>query len=282
MSDNIGSDSSTLPPEDLEANIVVPEHSMWERNDSKNKVNSLRISSENKDDVPLWLITFTDVMALMLTFFVLLYSMSVPQEDKWEVMSTAMTQKVEVFDAKAFSAGSQDVISIDKISTSKALDLHYLKTLTANLLKEKGIEDVLLIENRERVIISLPSELLFDTGTDYIGIEGKQLLFELGGILTRIKNRIEVVGHSDPRPINNTKGRYATNWELSLARAASVSSMLKTVGYDRPVTIRGLSSARFDELPDTIEEEKRLSLSRRVDIMVMDDAGYRKNAFDIK
>jgi len=280
MSDDAGLSSEEQNEDALDA-VVVPEHSLLGRYEYDRGI-VRQTGRDNSDNVPLWLVTFTDVMALMLTFFVLLYSMSAPQEEKWEAMSMALMQKPEVFDAKTFSAASQDVISIDKVSTSKALDLSYLMSLTAKLLKEKNIENVVLIENNERFIISLPSELLFDSGTDYIGIEGKKLLFELGGILTRIKNRIEVVGHSDPRPINSEDGKYASNWELSLGRAASVSSMLKTVGYDRPVTIRGVSSARFDELPLAMDEQQRLALSRRVDIMVMDDDGYRKNAFDVK
>ncbi len=241
----------------------------------------IRKTSCDESKVPLWLITFTDVMALMLTFFVLLYSMSVLQEDKWEDMSRALTYKQNQFDAAAFNAGSQDVISIDKIDKRKALELGYIKTLISNLLKQKKIDDVLLIENDKRLIISLPSELLFKSGKADIGANGKRVVFEIGGILSRVKNRIEVVGHTDPRPITSDSGVYTTNWQLSLARAAAVSRVLRDVGYDRDMTVRGVSSARFDALPDHMSEDDKYALSRRVDIVVMNDSGYRKNAFDV-
>lgn len=242
----------------------------------------IRKTDGDKSKVPLWLITFTDVMALMLTFFVLLYSMSSPQEEKWEDITNALTYKSNAFDAAAFNAGSQDVISLDKIDKTRALEIGYVKVLIAGLLKQRNIENVLLIENEKRLVVSLPSELLFKSGKADMGAEGKKIIFELGGVLSRVKNRIEVIGHSDPRPITAAAGTFATNWELSLARATSVSRVLRDVGYDRDMTVRGVSSARFDELPEDLPEDERYALSRRVDIVVMDDDGYRRNAFDIR
>ncbi len=239
----------------------------------------IRKSDTEGEKVPLWLITFTDVMALMLTFFVLLYAMSEPQEEKWDNITRGLSSKFEQFDAKTFNAGSQDVINIDKISTSKALPLTYLKTLTAELMKEKNIEGVSITENGKRLVISLPSELLFNVGAAEISLEGKKLLYTLGDILSRIKNNIEITGHSDPTPMN-ADARFTNNWQLSLARAAAVASMFRSIGYDRAMTVRGLSSGRFDEMPQDLSQEKKFELSRRVDIIVLDHDGYRFNAFN--
>lgn len=241
----------------------------------------IRKGDADGSKVPLWLITFTDVMALMLTFFVLLYSMSTPREQEWEKVSKGLTQKSNLFNAANYRAGSQDAISIDKVNSSRALDLGYIKTLMGSLLAQKQIKGVVLIENEKRLVISLPSDLLFKSGQVEIGEQGKEVLFEVGGVLTRVKNHIEVIGHSDPVPVNSSKGIYKTNWQLSLARAASVAFILEDVGYDRDIVIRGLSSARFDELPKELPQEERYALSRRVDIVIMRGKGYRMNAFDM-
>ncbi len=235
-----------------------------------------------KKKAPLWLITFTDVMALMLTFFVLLYSMAVPQEEKWEDISSAISSHFTKFTAKPYNMGSQDVVDIDKINKSSALDLSYLKAIISNLLKSRGIENVLIFQNEGRLVLSLPSELLFESGQANIKLEGKEALFSLGGALTRIKNRIEIVGNTDPAPIKAGRGNYKTNWELSLARGVSVASVIKEAGYKRPVTVRGVSSARFDELSEDIPEDKRYSLARRVDIIIMNDSGFNEKFYSIK
>ncbi len=242
----------------------------------------IRKSENDNQKAPLWLITFTDVMALMLTFFVLLYAMSVPEPEKWKAISVSLGSKFKDEGAKPYNMGSQDVISIDKISSSKALDLSYLKVLVANLLKSKGIEDVLIFQNANRLIISLPSELLFESGSASMNLQGKKMLFSLGGALSRVKNRIEIVGHTDPQPITSSRGDYKTNWELSLARSSAVASILREVGYDRHITVKGASSARYDELSEDIDEDKRHDLSRRVDIILMDDAGFRAKLYSLQ
>lgn len=231
-----------------------------------------------QDKAPLWLITFTDIMALMLTFFVLLYSMSVPQEDKWKDVSEALSTKFNDSYTKSSRSGAQDTIEIDKIDKSRALNLTYLRTLVNSLLKSKNIEGATVFRNGDRLIVSLPSDLLFASGESTINLEGKKALFTIGGALTRVKNRIEIVGHTDPTPMSGN-GVYKTNWELSLARGAAVAAMLKEVGYERPITVRGLSSGRYDEMSQDAPQEQRYSMARRVDIILMQDDGTRRKFY---
>ena len=229
---------------------------------------------KQEEPPPLWLITFTDIMALMLTFFVLLYSMSIPEVQKWEELTSSINKGFSKFYSPQQFAGAQDTISIDKIDRSEALNLDYLRGLIEEKVRESDtLDDVVIITGVDRLIISMPENLLFEAGQDQVKTEGKRALFSLGGLLARIRNRIEVVGHSDPRPITKQESKFSSNWELSLSRAANVSAILKQVGYRRDVITRGMSSARYDEISDTVPEEKRLDLSRRVDIVVMKDDG---------
>jgi len=235
--------------------------------------------ADNADESapPLWLITFTDIMALMLTFFVLLYSMSVPEVEKWDEMTSSINKGFSKFYSPESFAGAQDTISIEKIDRSEALNLNYLRGLVEAKIKEdKILSDVVVIEGANKLIISMPENLLFEGGDDTVKLEGKKALFALGGLLARIRNRIEIAGHSDPRPITNENSRFSSNWELSLSRAIQVSNILTQVGYRRNMITRGMSSARYDEIPETVPEQQRLDLSRRVDIVVMrDDGGSR-------
>ncbi len=225
----------------------------------------------------LWLITFTDVMALMLTFFVMLYSMSVPEEEKWEDVTSALTISFRQFESPKWYHGPQDTISIEKLDFSRALDLKYLEALVSEIIeKDEKLQNVVIIPQKDRLILSLPTELLFKSGQSDVTAKGKRSLFSLGGPLSRIRNRVEVIGHADPRPIQSEGGRFSSNWELSLSRAANVASVLENVGYVRPIIVRGLSSARYDELPEDVPEDERLSLSRRVDVVIMKDDGSRR------
>lgn len=282
MADNLDAEINTNDENSLDIDVEEVRDKDLSTKQKDYYPSIVRKQDDNVQTVPLWLITFTDVMALMLTFFVLLYSMSVPVEEKWEEVSNSFSSKFNSEEAKPHNAGSQDVIDIDRIDKSRALSLKYLKALVKNMLKNNGVDNVIIFENNKRLVISLPSELLFKNGSAQIGLEGKKLLFALGGALSRVKNRIEIAGHTDPRPITGNNGPYRNNWELSMARSASVSVILKDVGYTRDITIRGLSSARFDEMSDKAPENERYDFSRRVDIILMNDDGFRTKFYDLQ
>lgn len=230
--------------------------------------------------VPLWLITFTDIMALMLTFFVLLYSMSVPLEEDWEEFTSAMNKGLSKFQSPEWYQGPQDTVNIDKLDFSRALDLDYLESLVRELMvSNERLSNIVVIPQKTRLVLSLPSDLLFEAGQAEVTTKGKRALFAIGGPLSRIRNRIEVIGHADPRPVQSQNSRFSSNWELSLARAANVSAVLENVGYARPIIVRGLSSARYDELPGDLGREERLDLARRVDVVIMKDDGSQRLLF---
>lgn len=239
-----------------------------------------RRMGDNGGSPSMWLISFTDVMALMLTFFVLLFAMSNPKQEEWEDFTQNIQKNFKKFHGKELNRGKEDAINIAKINFSQALDLNYLKALMDNLLEqEPSLQVARLIDNGDSLIISLPHDLLFEVGQASVKSQANKALFTIAGTLGRIKNRIEIVGHTDPRLVSDSQ--FPSNWELSLARAANVAAVLENVGYEKSITIRGHASGRFDDIPETVSVAERLDLSRRVDIVVMEDDGRRTKLFDI-
>ncbi|MCD8570273.1 MAG: OmpA family protein [Alphaproteobacteria bacterium] len=243
------------------------------------------VSKEEQDKkVALWLVTFTDIMALMLTFFVLLYTMSSPKEQEWTQMTAALGRDLGRQFAPPANRGTQDTINIDKVDFSKALDLSYLGVLLKETLKNNPqAEGIMMINRGDRLIVSMPDSLLFDAGQADVLDSGRKTLFAMGEALAKMRNAIEIVGHADPRPVGvNPSAAYGNNWELSLARATNVAALIESTGYSRPMTVRGMSSARYDELPQDLPEDKRLDLARRVDIVILRTTGaqVQRYSFD--
>lgn len=226
----------------------------------------------------MWLISFTDVMALMLTFFVLLFSMTEPEQQSWADMKGALQQEFNKFYGALNERGPLDDLSIDKIDFDKALDIYYLETLFKALAREsKFLAEIEFNTQQGALIISLPQDLLFKPGQADIEEKGARALYALGGILARIRNKVEVTGHTDPTPVSGTG--YSSNWALSLARAANVAGILESVGYDRNVIIRGHSKGRYEDLVSLRDNERRMALSRRVDIVILDNDGSGDKVF---
>lgn len=240
--------------------------------------------SQSPDEEPslLWLVTFADTMALMLTFFVLLYAMSTPKEEAWTSMTGALNRQFSKFQSSKWQRGSQDTITIEKVDFEKAQDLDYLEFLIEEILERNSdLSGIFLTLQKDRLIISLPNDLMFESGSARVDASGKKALFTLGDFLSKLKNRIEVVGHSDPSPILQGAESFDSNWHLSLARALNVAGVLENAGYKKPVRVLGLSSSLFDELPKDIQGDERLRLARRVDVMVMKDTGARRGSLNV-
>ncbi len=231
-----------------------------------------------------WLISFTDILALMLTFFVMLYSMSEHNFDEQKPVNNKMvgvekTDLNQVEGARG-EAGVIDDISLNKISFNRALDLGYLQNILETYKAENPELTLMQISNDSqngRIILMLPEELLFASGQSSLSPRGVKTAGELVKILSNIKNGVEVIGHSDPRPRRDGK----SNLLLSLERAQAVATALETQGYKQQVNFQGYGSALFDSLPSTWSEERKLSTARRVDIVVHAHDGSRLKRFGI-
>ncbi|PJB71263.1 MAG: flagellar motor protein MotB [Alphaproteobacteria bacterium CG_4_9_14_3_um_filter_47_13] len=235
---------------------------------------------EVEESSHVWLVSFTDVMALMLTFFVLLFSMTAPAKEEWSEITSSIQSEFNKFYGAPVSKGPQDAINIDKINFNRALNIKYLSTvIEAVIADSQYLEKVVLIPQPDSIIISLPRELLFNAGDATVREEGARALYALGGQLSRIRNKIEIIGHADPRPVGATSTGFDSNWDLSMSRAANVAAILESVGYQNDITIHGLSSGRYEDLQGIVDEEKRLDLARRVDIVVMNHDGAAQRVF---
>lgn len=212
-----------------------------------------------------WMLTVADLFSLILTFFVLLYSMSVIQREEWDAISESLMQRVQVTITDDLTAPSQDW-QIPRAEITYARGLDYLNKIIGERFGQAGsMEDVLVTRGEDRIILSLVADSMFAPGSAEIRPESQETLRQLGLFLGTIGNAVSVEGHTDPRPINNAT--YPSNWELSMARAMSVARAIRATGYPHMMDIYGHGSARHGELA-SLPAPQREALARRVDIVV--------------
>ena len=217
-----------------------------------------------------WMVIFTDLVALMLTFFVLLFSMSNVTVDKWKSITDALSQSLRPNSTQT-EAKATAQFNISGIFRKQAINLDYLTSvLTEAVSKDAFLAQAQLIRLEDRMIISIPGDLLFSGGLANLTESAKQAISNLGGALRHIGNKVIVNGHSEPGKV--TGGTYASKWELSLARAVSVADTLRQSGYTENLSAFGYADGRFSYLPDLPDQERR-ALGRRVDIVVMPTIG---------
>ena len=217
-----------------------------------------------------WMVSFTDLIALMLTFFVMLFAMSKVEQRKWQNLTDALSEHLNAV-REVPAALPTEQLGIDHVRLLSGTDLDYLAALLSqNMAAAPLLGSGVLTRLGDRIVIALPGDLLFAPGSSELAASGQDALAALGGLLRHVGNRIEVTGHADPRkPV----GGFVSNWDLSLARALRVASLLQRFGYRGEVVARGFGDSRFAALSPRLDPARRLQLGRRVELVVHRDGG---------
>ena len=219
---------------------------------------------------PAWLISMGDVTALMLTFFVMLFSMSYVKSEKWDEVTSLLNRKLQPTDLTKPSPVSE--MNIPTVQVLPGLSTDYLhRILSEKLSDDPVLSRAVLTPLEGTMVISLPSDAMFESGKDALSEEAVRAISDLAAVLTLVGNQIEVVGHADPLPPGD--GVYQNNWELSLARALKVANILTEAGYTGRFAAVGRGDSRFRHLDPRIPEERRYAMSRRVDVVLYSVAG---------
>jgi chemotaxis protein MotB len=133
-------------------------------------------------------------------------------------------------------------------------------------LIDAGTLDVRIDEGR--MVLSLPMDVLFDSGSTHLSSKGKETIQQVGTTLASITGKqFQVEGHTDDVPIHNE--RFSSNWELASGRALVVVHTMLTAG----VLATQLSAASYSEFKPRgpNRDEKGRALNRRIEIVVMPD-----------
>lgn len=212
-----------------------------------------------------WLLTFTDLVALLLTFFVMLFSMSTVKTGEWQSLVDSLRERLSSVVAAPVATPSfrLDMPSND---VRPGADLDYVsEVLRAQMTGTETLSRSVVRRENDRVFVSLPADLLFASGDFRLTETAKSAIFDLGGVLRNFSNRIEVAGHADPR---KPERRYPSNWELSLLRAHAVATALRESGLNIPINAHGYGDAQYGLLPEDLPVAVRQSLARRVDVVI--------------
>jgi len=184
-----------------------------------------------------WMITFTDLIALMLTFFVLLFSMSQLQQQKWQSLVESLASNLSATyrtETAKFAADYQIAVPIDP----PAADLDYLEPI----LREHFAADPMLeggsIDRVEGgLIVSFPDERLFVGSTPELTARGAKVIFALGSVLRNLDNAVDVNAN-----IRSRATIVTADWETALARSVAVVRILAQSGFAGSAVARGLGS----------------------------------------
>lgn len=213
---------------------------------------------------PAWMITFVDLISLMLTFMVMLYATSSIEAETWRKTVDSLAHSLNWKGLQLPEVAAR--FSVERSRPPPALDLDYLAEVLKTAVRTvPALNETRIERYNDRLVVALPEALLFASGSASVSAEARVALAALTPMLLGIGNRLAVEGHADPDAVR-ADGAYRSNWELSLARAIAVADALAASGFYRPVACYGLAESRYNELGETTGGS-RLLVARRVDLV---------------
>lgn len=245
-----------------------------------------------------WMSTFSDLMNLLLCFFVLLFSLSSVDADKFAELAASFSSSFSIFPSGASAIGdgmliSNGVSQLNELSEffstmglssdgETQLDMETAKAQIEREALEQAefmaasIEDELLDDEltaeidvdftSQYVQLQMNGALLFDSGRAVLKNEAKDILSKVGDILENYSDSlIEIVGHTDNVPISNSQ--FRDNMDLSYYRARAVMDYL-LANKDIPREIVQTSGRGEDAPIASNETAEGRAMNRRVEIRI--------------
>jgi len=210
---------------------------------------------------PGWMVTYGDIMTLLLTFFVLLISYSTIKEEAFRRALSSFQEALGLLPQERSVIRFED---IPAVRLSPAIPAHEIIRRLRHSIYAAGLKDTMKIEEEEEGIrITIQSPILFDSGKADLRPDASPVLNELIAILNESPHTVVVEGHTDNVSINTA--RFPSNWELSTARAISVARRLFQDGNLSPgrFTVAGYGEfhpASSNKTPEGRQENRRVEI----------------------
>lgn len=237
----------------------------------KAEVNAL-MARNKQEEPPLktdgWMATFSDLMNLLLCFFVLLFAMSSVDTDKWQQLVASFSSNYSILqsggeglqEGQLIASGASQLTQIGdyyaqiglnqdgsedsnkdsllEIEKKEYEESEQMGDKIEQILENKGLESEVEVQvTQTYVSINMKGALLFESASADLTADANRVLTEVAGILKNYEdNHIKIEGYTDTIPINTEK--YPSNNELSYARALAVFYFLTNEN--------GLSNENFD------------------------------------
>jgi chemotaxis protein MotB len=257
---------------------------------------------EEKASIPAWVMTFADLMSLLMCFFVLLLSFAEMDATKFKQIAESMEKafgvqrKVPAVDIPMgtspifdkFSPGVPQPTPLDEVRQTTSADDPNLRTFTsdamaqvtqaieaqmektAQLLKSALANELAqgmlqLEQGQKRLVIRIEERGSFNSGSAELSPAFVEMVQRIGTSLGQIPGEVSVEGHTDEIPIRTA--RFQSNWDLSAARAASVANaLLRSQGVQPPrLRVQGYAETRPRVANDSAANR---ATNRRVEIVL--------------
>lgn len=223
---------------------------------------------EEHENAERWLLTYADLITLLLAFFIVMYSMSKVDAKKFGAVAQALQAVLHGKGVEMLKGQGNLVLAPPEAGgPMKIGDLKLLQAKINKIAKDMGLKDKISADMDGRgLVIRISESAFFDQGSADLKPEAMTVLDALSVILKSVPNHIRFEGHTDNLPISTPK--FPSNWELSVSRATTCVRYLIEHHEFPPDKISALGYSEYRPIASNSTFEGRAK-NRRVDIVVL-------------
>lgn len=220
-----------------------------------------KVKKENSER---WLLTYSDLITLLMAFFVIMYAMSNVSESKFRALAQQLAIAFNADGGAGVLNSGTGIMQTPYQAETQALE-EAASTIEAAAASQNVAPEVQVGLTDEGLSIRLKDALMFAPGSAQLTTTAELFLDSVASELATLKNPVRIEGHTDNVPVRNSQ--FRSNWELSAVRAANVleylvtrhaidPSRLSIAGYGeyRPIASNGTADGR--------------AVNRRVEILI--------------
>ncbi len=218
---------------------------------------------------PLWMVTFSDLVTLLLTFFVLLLSMASMDPVKFIQAKTSIKDAFGWRTKAAPTKFSLPILPSPPVAKFSPIPqetaIKYFKRIKTDIELTKIDDEVdVLKRDNDSIVLRINDSVLFDPGKATLNPSSYPLLRKIADIVRPLPMTMRIEGHTDDQPV---KSRTMSNWDLSVARAVAV---MRFYNRGKLFSIDRMSAVGYGDtrpvVPNTSEENR--ARNRRVDFVL--------------
>ena len=232
---------------------------------------------EHKGNHERWLLTYADMITLLMTFFIVMYAMSIADTSKMKKLADSLhdaflgqgnPQMIKSRDIVAPKEGDAltnpgDSGKEEEVRMSEIQDKLY------ELIEKENLAAQIMVEMEDRgLVIRLSESMLFSSGEATVKADAYKKLNKVAKLLDAAPNYIRVEGHTDNLPIHS--GLFRSNWQLSTERATHIVELLTVRAGEKTSRSRfsAVGYAEYRPLATNATDIGRAN-NRRVDIVLL-------------
>ena len=240
-----------------------------------------RHKAEDKGSgAPLWMITYGDMMTLLLCFFVLLFSFSTLDLVKFRSVIVELQGALGVLSGgpMVLNLGDIPAKQITENPSASTRQMEEIQDQIQEKVAEEGLGGSIQTTLDERgLMIRFTDTVLFDLGKANIKPEAIPVLGVVAEEIAAVSNAVRVEGHTDPTPIHTAE--FPSNWELSTARATAIVHFMIESGGIPPDRMSAAGFAFYHPVAPNNTPENR-TRNRRVDVIILRSEEERGEAIE--